>query len=88
MSTSTLAETAVSGAATYDPNDEKFDSIRTAAEFSQHGVQSIREAIWRGDLPAYQPAGKGGRVLIRRSDLIRWMTRRTVDVSEHQGGAL
>lgn len=41
--------------------------------------QTIRAAIDRGDLSAYQPTGRHGRILIRPADLEAWVARGRVE---------
>lgn len=49
-------------------------SIREAAELTGASPDSIRRAIWCGDLQALRPGrGKQGKMLIFKDDLVAWL---------------
>jgi excisionase family DNA binding protein len=53
--------------------ESKWLSITEAAEELGLSQQTIRDAIRKGDLPAYQPGGKGTAVRILRHDWKVWI---------------
>lgn len=49
-------------------------SARKVAEMCDLHVCTVRRAIDRGDLPAYQPGGPGTAVRIKEADVEAWQT--------------
>lgn len=47
-------------------------TLKAAAGYLSIGIWKLRRLIWAGELPSVQD-GKGGRVLVDRVDLDKWV---------------
>jgi excisionase family DNA binding protein len=55
----------------------KSDILTTSqvAEESGYTVEHVRDAVRSGELRAFQPGGRKGRIRIPRSEMEKWLTR-------------
>jgi len=54
------------------PTEAAYFDLTAASAFTGGGlsIRSLRRLISQGKLPAFRPGGPGGKILIRREDLV------------------